>query len=943
MPLQPWFKVAQPREDLVLGKPLDAAEFAVHLDDIRLNRAAADYLEPKRFFERTFLTANLTTLATEVIRRLSGETLETSAVFNLATQFGGGKTHALTLLYHLARGGAKADQWPGVRKLLERAGISTNPEAATAVFVGNEFDAIKGRGGDDGTPFRRTIWGEIAVQLGNGSDEYFRHVAEHDRELTPPGGDVIREMLPADRPCLILVDELMNFISRFRKQGIPGPTYHFLHNLSEVARGRKNIVMAVSIPKSELEMTSEDEADFTRISKLLERVGKSVVMSSEREASEIIRRRLFEFDANLVDREGKGIWGQEAVKVCNEYADWVQSHRHQLPGWFPVDSARDEFLAAYPFHPLTLSVFERKWQTLPTFQRTRGILKLFALWVSEAYRSGYAGAHKDPLITLGTAPLENSLFRTATLGQLGENRLEGTITTDICGKSDSHAVRFDNEAIDAIKKTRLHRKVAATIFFESNGGQASNQATEPEIRLAVGEPGLDIGNVETVLNALVSSSYYLAAENKKYWFSLSPNLNKLLADRRANISAARILERAKTEIREVFSKGPSVDRVYFPEKSNAIPDRPQLTFAILSPEFNMTNDSTHGLLESLTRESGSSARTFKSGIVWCVPDNITALNDEIRKMLAWEDIDDEREILGLDDSQRRRLSENLKSAKSATVEFVWRTYRNLFLLDKQNQLQRIDLGQMSSSSSTSLTEYLLFQLKKDGEVEETISPQFLIRNWPPAFTEWSTRSVRDAFFSSPIFPKLLDPKTVRDVIARGVGGGQFAYVGKTGDGKYEPAFFKSPIGLSDIEISDDMFIVRKEQFEARTKTETEDLRIASDSSTGEPLPKPESVSAPESSSTSKETVTQPAQNEFNFGESFSRASWSGEIPPQKWTLFYNKVITKQIGAGGLTISVRVEIEPDGGIPAHRVEEIRNGLRELGLKDLVELIDKREGG
>jgi predicted AAA+ superfamily ATPase len=102
MPLKPWYKVVIPREDLREGKPLDASEFAVHLDDVRNGSAPPDYQKPDRFFARTYLTKNLSTIASQVIRRLSGERTETSAVFNLATQFGGGKTHALTLLYHLA-------------------------------------------------------------------------------------------------------------------------------------------------------------------------------------------------------------------------------------------------------------------------------------------------------------------------------------------------------------------------------------------------------------------------------------------------------------------------------------------------------------------------------------------------------------------------------------------------------------------------------------------------------------------------------------------------------------------------------------------------------------------------------------------------------------------------------------------------------------------------
>ncbi len=54
--LQPWYKVVTPREDLRDGKPLDASEFAVHLDQVREGRAPKDYQKPDRFFQRTFLT-----------------------------------------------------------------------------------------------------------------------------------------------------------------------------------------------------------------------------------------------------------------------------------------------------------------------------------------------------------------------------------------------------------------------------------------------------------------------------------------------------------------------------------------------------------------------------------------------------------------------------------------------------------------------------------------------------------------------------------------------------------------------------------------------------------------------------------------------------------------------------------------------------------------------
>jgi len=212
--LKPWFHVITPREDLREGRPMDASEFAVHLDHVREGRAPKDYQEPDRFFERTYLTRNLKDLASQTVRRLSGVTVETSAVFNMATQFGGGKTHSLTLLYHLANAGPAAQGWQGVGAILDQAQVKQVPKAATAVFVGQQFDSITGRGGKDGTPFRRTPWGEIAWQLGR--EKAFAAVARHDEEGVAPGGDTIRAMLP-DGPTLILMDELLNYVSRHRK------------------------------------------------------------------------------------------------------------------------------------------------------------------------------------------------------------------------------------------------------------------------------------------------------------------------------------------------------------------------------------------------------------------------------------------------------------------------------------------------------------------------------------------------------------------------------------------------------------------------------------------------------------------------------------------------------------------------------------------------------
>lgn len=904
MPLKPWYKVVTPREDLREERPLDASEFAVHLDQVRDGTAPKVYRDPSEFFERTFLTKSLASLASEVVRRLSGVQVETSAVFNLSTQFGGGKTHALTLMYHLARAGADAHAWKGVSTILSGAKVDQVPTAQTAVFVGTEFDSIAGRGGADGEPLRKTPWGEIAYQLG-GAD-LFKFVAEHDRTMTAPGGDVIAKMLPANRPTLILLDELMNYVSRTRKSGLGGQLHSFVQNLSEVSRGRKNVVLAVSIPASELEMSADDQADFERFKKILDRLGKAVMMSAESETSEIIRRRLFEWEG----------LNNDAKATIREYAEWTQEHRDAIPNWFPIDSAYDAFASTYPFHPVTLSVFERKWRVLPRFQQTRGVLRLLALWVARAYQQGFKGADKEPLITLGTAPLEDPLFRAATFEQLGEQRLEGAVTTDVAGRPEAHALRLDKEATDAVRRARLHRKVATTIFFESNGGQQKGEATIPEVRLAIGEPTTDLASVEQCLEALTEACYYLHGDKSRYRFEFKANLNKVLADRSGNVDPKSIDDRIRTTITEVFNKGGGIDKAYFPEKSTDVADRPVVVLAVVGPDHPLSEAGTLSTIETITREHGQSARVFKSALVWSVPDDVASLRQEARKLLAWEDILGDAD-LKLGDAEKT-VKENVAKAKGYLKEAVWQAYKYVFVLNDDNELRRIDLGKLHSSMASSIADLIVARLRQEDLLTDAVSVNTLLRNWPPALPEWTTRSLRDAFYASPRFPRLTNADIVKSTIARGVSEGQLAYAGKRGD-LFEPFIFRKAIVASEIEIGDDLIVLRKEDAE-KVQAALDAGKPAKTSS----IPPPPPEKTPEQKKEPSTPAPPPASTRMLPG-----FRWEGAVPWQKWTHIYSKVFSR-FSQKGLKLRVIAEVSPQGGVTQTEIEETQSALKELGL-------------
>lgn len=977
--LKPWYQVVTPREDLRDNRPLDASEFAVHLDHIRTKRGTVsqDYLNPARFFDRTYLTRSLIELSSQVVRRLSGIQVETSAVFNMATQFGGGKTHALAALFHLARAGEEAKKWKGIDSILERAEVKTVPKADVAVFVGTEFDALSGRSGD-GEPTRLTPWGEIAWQLGG--EQLFATVAEHDKKKVAPAGDVLRKMLPAG-PTLILMDELLNYVSGARKVEMRDQFFAFLQNLCEEARARNNMALCVSVPMSELEMSPEDQRDYDSIKKLCDRTGKAIMMSADEEMAEIIRRRLFEWHG--LPEDGR--------KTVAAYAEWAIEHAQELTG-FDAENAQQKFASSYPFHPNVLSVFERKWQALQRFQRTRGVLRLLALWVAHAYQEEHRQSTKEPLITLGTAPLDNLNFRSAMFEQLGESKLEVPVTTDILGRADAHALRLDKEADPEIKKQQLHRKVATVIFFESNGGQSQSraEATLPEIRAGIGGPDVNLVNTDTVLESLASSCFYLNWERNRYRFGLSPNLNQVLVARQGSVKEKEITDRVNQEIQTIFDKDKKdtdaykeVDRKYFPSRSNDVPSRPVLSLVVMGPEHQNDQAKTLELAKSIVQSCGTSGRTFKSALIFSVPDSMDQVFAAGRELLAWEDIDEDHETKNrFDEAQKGQLKRNLGNAKRNFSETVFRAYRHVYLLDKSNELKHVDLGQITSSSGNSIVELIFRELERTDFVTTGVSASKVVRNWPGALNGWATQAVRDAFFSSPQLPRLLKVDAIRRTISDGVTNGEIGYATKGADGRFKLQKLKETLFEKDVEISEDVFILQ----EAEAQKLKVPPRLAS-----LVLNKPDAMLAPgekvsfSCSGRDQYGQTSPVssvswianggkideQGLFTAGQEPGQYSvraeasgleviaevrirlpgattggggpngpgpgkslvkWEGDVPPQKWMNFYTKVLTRFASNPDLKLRVTFQASVEADQLDSKTSETRAGLKELGLSD-----------
>lgn len=110
MTIKPW-RESRNHLDVREGK-FQQAEFAADLSRVHAGTANAEYQNPALFFQRTFITEGMRLLLDSVVKRLAGNGGD--PVIQLQTAFGGGKTHTMLAVYHLAKGGTGSSDLQGV-------------------------------------------------------------------------------------------------------------------------------------------------------------------------------------------------------------------------------------------------------------------------------------------------------------------------------------------------------------------------------------------------------------------------------------------------------------------------------------------------------------------------------------------------------------------------------------------------------------------------------------------------------------------------------------------------------------------------------------------------------------------------------------------------------------------------------------------------------------
>ena len=857
--LRPFVSIASPHDDIVGGK-LTEDVFAADLWDVFNGRGPIEYRDADVFFEKTYMTVGLSKLLESAERRLRGS--GENPVIQLQTPFGGGKTHALIALYHKAK-----REWG----------------ANVVVIVGIALDPVK-----------TTLWGEMERQLTGYVNKF--------SNPTPPGREDLRSLLEAHQPLLILVDEILGYVTKAAgvkvgDSNMAEQVLVFIHTLTEVVKSLDRSLMVITLPTSNLETYGEvAEKYFQRLQKILGRVEKVYTPVEDREIFSVVRQRLF-----------KEIDKSAMRKVIDAFINHAERER-----LLPVDKSeyRKKLEESYPFLPEVVEVLYHKWGSFPTFQRTRGVLRLLSLVVRSLMTS------RNPLIRPSDFDLSNREIRNELVKHIG-NQFESVIASDITG--DQSAARQVDESLgSAYKPYRLGSKTATAIFLYSFTGAGEAGASPREIKLACAEVDLPSGVVEEAVRGLENKAFYLHRHDDRYYFTTAPNLNRILVSKMENVSAGEMAEEERKMVEDAMSKK-RFRVIIWPQKTEEVPDDRELKLVVLD-----TDDKSR--VFQFLENYGQRPRVHRNTLIFLCPvqNGRVAFDNVLREKIAWEKIERDQN-LKLPDHQKNTVKERLRDVNRLASERLRDLYK-LIYLPARDRPEEIYL----SPSEKKIDEAVWDKLRREGKIVEKLDPLRLREKYlKEDYIE--VRRIIDLFYNTPGEIRITSEDVVKGAVKRGVEDGIFGYgvlEGETPVCKHFREEIDPPLKEGDV-------IIKPELCEKSRPTEEPAQQTA-------PTTSSELVQPPPPQPLSSPGRITPAQHPTEV----ARPTVQGYtyldlvlVPPAGTVSNVVKLINDYIKKKFNNVEIKIEIlARNGKITQDEYSKIEETIRQLGIK--VEKEEKR---
>jgi len=674
--MKPWREIIVPHPDVLKGT-FQQSEFAADLTAVHTGKATAEYGDAKAFYERTYITEGMSKLLIQVAQRLNGQGGE--PVIQLQTAFGGGKTHTMLAVYHLASRQCALNELTGIPALLDQAKLLDVPQTSVAVLDGTAHSP--GQPWKHGKQVINTLWGELAWQLGKG--EGYAMVQAADANGTSPGKDVLRELLARYAPCVVLLDELVVYIRQFvESQAVSGGTYDsnlsFIQSLTEAAKLVPNAVVLASLPDSNsqaggprgLAVLQALEAVFNRVQALWKTV-------SPVEAFEIVRRRLFEPIRDAKARD----------EVCRAFADAYIAEGGKVPQETQEARYYDRMIQSYPIHPEVFTQLYEEWTTIQGFQRTRGVLKLMAKVIHRLWQDN----DKDFMILPGSLPLYDGSARNELINHLGPG-WDPVMDRDV--DADGAETWLLENKEPRFGPVQAARRVARTVFLGSAPASVNTKAgtrgmTRARVLLGCLQPGQTSSLYSDALNRLADQLHYLSSSGDKtqdstrFWFDIRANLRREMEERKKRFEDKNEVRGRMADVLKKLAGGVTFfDGVHILTPHTDVPDDSALRLIVLSPEQFYSKEeprlATEAVMEHV-RQHGTAPRYRGNRLIFLAPDHgaLTRLRDCIRTALAWNSIVEDVAAmrLVLDNLQAEQAKKELKGAEDVLPRVAREAYK----------------------------------------------------------------------------------------------------------------------------------------------------------------------------------------------------------------------------------------------------------------------------
>lgn len=673
--LRSWRDVVEPHTDVATGT-FQRAEFMADLGLVHKGGATPEYGDPVEFFGRTYLTDGLSSLLRNAHQRLAG--MGGDPVVELQTNFGGGKTHSLLALYHMA-GGTPLHDLPGLDQLLEGSSVDDFPaNVSRAVFYCTARSPINPleRELPNGRKLKiNTLWGDLAFQLGG--EEAFRLVAENDRRGIAPGSNLLSKLFATCAPSLVLIDEWVAYLRQiYKTDGLPSGSFDanltFAQSLTESVKASHQTFLVASLPSSKIEVGGDGGKEaLTRLKQTFGRVEASWRPASREESYEIVRRRLF-----------RGIEGNAEVHRKNTikaFRDLYKNHPNDFPSDLAAQDYESKLDRAYPVHPELFDQLYAAWGSLESFQRTRGVLRLMAQVIHELWMS----QDQSAMIMPGSVPASSERVMPEFRRYLSDN-WSSIIEQDVDGEN-SVPYKIDG-ANPILQKRAATKRVARTIFLGTAPTEESKNSGLDfrQINLGIVQPKETPSLFGDALRRLAYQALNVHSEQGRYRYSTKHNLNRI-AQRYASEIEDEILV-AKIDKKLTVEVGALKDRGHFgavhtaPGGSAEVPDENHsVRMVVLGVSYphgrkdSVAEKAIRGILAS----SGRSPRVYANTLVFLASDErqIDSVKDAMRMWTAWSRIEADKNRLDLTQSQSATVVEKVRDADEvmrSRIKEAWR-------------------------------------------------------------------------------------------------------------------------------------------------------------------------------------------------------------------------------------------------------------------------------